>query len=267
MKKSIANERIQYDDMAPDFIELIIGHGVGIYPAKDSEELRGKISIMQEVCIHAMASLAGICADEEGGHIVRTQYYVQALANQLMEDNKFPEVLTPENILLISKSALIHDIGKIGIPDYILMKPTLLTQQEFDIMKTHTSLGYNSILRAEKLFGEQCNPFLNFAKEVVYSHHERWDGTGYPLGLSGEHIPLSARLMALADVYDAITCKRVYKEAFSHEHACYMIRENAGVHFDPCIVEAFLSIKAQFKEISEQYANGHEPVHFSETEI
>lgn len=224
-------------------------------PFNISAELHAKALVMQEICIHAMSSLAGISYDEEGGHIVRTQHYVKALANHLAQTGHFTEVLTPENILLLSRSAMIHDIGKVGIPEYILMKPGLLTQQEFEIMKTHATLGYRSIVQAEKMFGEPCESYLSFAKEIVYSHHERWDGSGYPLGLAGEQIPLSARLMALADVYDALTSKRVYKDSFSHERAEFEIRRNSGKHFDPRIVDAFLTTENQFKEISERYAN------------
>ncbi|RFZ75638.1 HD domain-containing protein [Lacrimispora amygdalina] len=224
-------------------------------PKNLSTELHIKTLAMQEICIHAMSSLAGISYDEEGGHIVRTQHYVRVLADHLAQTGHYTEVLTPENILLISKSAMIHDIGKVGIPEYILMKPALLTQQEFEIMKTHTTLGYQAIVRTEKTFGEPGGSYLRFAKEIVYSHHERWDGSGYPLGLAGERIPLSARLMALADVYDALTSKRVYKDSFSHERACFEIQQNAGKHFDPHVAEAFLATQRQFKEISKRYVN------------
>lgn len=224
-------------------------------PVNISAELHKKALVMQEICIHAMSSLAGISYDEEGGHIVRTQHYVRVLADHLAQTGYYTEVLTPENILLISKSAMIHDIGKVGIPEYILMKPALLTQQEFEIMKTHTTLGYQAIVRTEKMFGEPGDSYLRFAKEIVCSHHERWDGSGYPLGLAGEQIPLSARLMALADVYDALTSKRVYKDSFSHERACFEIQQNAGKHFDPRIADAFLATEKQFKEISKRYAN------------
>lgn len=223
-----------------------------------SGELYAKALVMQEICIHAMSSLASINYNEEGGHILRTQHYVKILADRLVQAGNFTEVLTPENILLISKSAMIHDIGKVGIPEYILMKPALLTQQEFEVMKTHTTLGYQAIVRAEKVFGEPCKSYLSFAKEIVYSHHERWDGSGYPLGLVGERIPLSARLMALADVYDALTSSRVYKDSFSHERACYEIRQSSGGHFDPCIVDAFFATANQFKDTCKRYANGND---------
>lgn len=224
-------------------------------PVKVSMEVYTKTLVMQEICIHAMSSLAGISYGEEGEHIVRTQHYVKVLANRLIQTGHFTDMLTPETISLISKSSMIHDIGKVGIPEYILMKPALLTQQEFEIMKTHTTLGYRAIVRAEKTFEKPCESYLSFAKEIVYSHHERWDGSGYPLGLASERIPLSARLMALADVYDALTSKRVYKDSFSHERACLEIQQNSGKHFDPLIVDAFLTTEKQFKEISERYAN------------
>ncbi|MEM1484943.1 HD domain-containing phosphohydrolase [Oscillospiraceae bacterium PP1C4] len=210
--------------------------------------------VLQDVCIQAMASLAEISYDETGNHIMRTQYYVKALAKRLAERGLYHDVLTSENIMLIAKSALVHDIGKIGIPKYILLKPGILTQQEFEIMKTHTTLGLNAIKAAAKMSDISAS-YLRITKEIVYSHHERWDGTGYPLGLSGEQIPVSARLMALADVYDALTSKRVYKDAYSHEVAAGMIRKNAGTHFDPRVVETFEALESTFKEISECYVS------------
>lgn len=210
---------------------------------------------LQEVFIQAMASLAEVSYDETGNHIIRTQYYVKALAKWLAEQGHFPDILTQENIEFLSKSALVHDIGKVGIPEYIMMKPGVLTQEEFEIMKTHTTLGLAAIERAERLLGSGAMPYSHFAKEIVLSHHERWDGTGYPQGLKGEEIPLSARLMALADVYDALTSKRVYKDAYSHERARCMILKSAGEHFDPLIVEAFENLEGMFMNIANCYAN------------
>ena len=153
---------------------------------------------------------------------------------------------------LIVASAPLHDIGKVGIPDSILLKPASLTHEEFEIMKTHTILARDSIVRAEKLI-DKPETFLTFAKEIAYFHHEKWDGSGYPDGLSGDNIPLSARIMAVADVYDALRSKRVYKVAFSHELAVEVIVKEAGKHFDPDVVAAFIVLQEIFKEIFEKY--------------
>ena len=210
-----------------------------------------ELSIFQDICVLAMASLTEINYDETGGHILRTQYYVQLLAHHLASQGKYPELLTPENIALISKSALIHDIGKVGIPGHILLKPGKLTREEFEIMKEHTRLGREAIEYAERMLGISCKS-LCFAKEIVYAHHEWWDGSGYPLGLVGEEIPLSARLMSLADVYDALISKRVYKHAYTHEMAVEMICQDAGKHFDPQIVQAFLAVEDTMRQIAQE---------------
>ena len=211
-----------------------------------------KISSMQDVFIFAMASLTETRDNETGNHIMRTQMYVQELCHKLSSHEKFKDILTEENISLITKSAPLHDIGKVGIPDSILLKPAALTQQEFDIMKMHTVLGRNAIIAAEKVLG-QPDSFFQFAKELVYSHHECWDGAGYPQGLSGDEIPVSARIMSIADVYDALTSKRVYKSAFPHDIAMGIIRDDSGKHFDPDMVDAFLSLQNTFRLISDQY--------------
>lgn len=211
-----------------------------------------EISLIQEVSVMAMAALAEMRDPETGNHIQRTKLYIKELATRLGRTEKYADVLTPEHISLIVTSAPLHDIGKVGIPDHILLKPGKLTDEEFEVMKTHTTQGRDAVLRAERLMNS-TETFLRFAKEIVYSHHEKWDGTGYPQGLAGETIPLSARLMAVADVYDALTSKRVYKEAMSHEQAVDIIVSDAGRHFDPDIVEIFVKCCHKFQEISEQY--------------
>ncbi len=147
-----------------------------------------------------------------------------------------------------------HDIGKVGIPDRILLKPGRFTPDEFEIMKTHTTLGRDAILHAEKQLGMEVD-FLACAKEIAYGHQEKWDGSGYPLGLAGDSIPLAARLMAVADVYDALISRRVYKEPMSHAEAAAIIEQGKGQHFDPDMVEAFLSIQAEFQAIASRYAD------------
>lgn len=211
-----------------------------------------EVSTIQEVTIMSMAALAEIRDPDTGNHIQRTKFYVRVLANHLSRSEKYAAVLTPETIDLIVTSAPLHDIGKVGIPDYILQKPGKLTAEEYEIMKTHTILGKEAILRAEKLMSSS-ETFLRYAKEIVHYHHERWDGTGYPAHLSGESIPISARLMAVADVYDALTGKRVYKKAIPHEMAVKMITDASGTHFDPDVVRSLVSCQEQFREISERY--------------
>ena len=213
-----------------------------------------EISLIQEVSVMAMAALAEMRDSETGNHIQRTKLYIEELATQLSRTEKYADVLKPENINLIVTSAPLHDIGKVGIPDHILLKPGALTYEEFEVMKTHTTLGREAILRAERLM-DKPETFLRFAKEIVYYHHEKWNGTGYPERIAGEQIPLSARLMAVADVYDALTSKRVYKDAMPHEQAVEIIVGDSGIHFDPDIVKVFVKNKHKFKEIAERYTS------------
>lgn len=207
---------------------------------------------LQDVVVLAMASLGETRDNETGNHLRRTQHYVQALADQLKGHPRFADVLTPDAIRLLFKSAPMHDIGKVGIPDAILLKPGRLTAEEFEVMKTHTTLGYEAIHRAELSLGNDL-PFLRFAKEIALSHQEKWDGSGYPQGLAGNDIPVSARLMALADVYDALISARVYKPAMSHAQARPIILEGRGKHFDPDVVDAFLAVESQFIAIAARF--------------
>jgi putative two-component system response regulator len=213
-----------------------------------------EISLIQEVSIMSMAALAEMRDTDTGNHIQRTKLYIKELATQLSRKKKYFEVLKAEHVDMIVTSAPLHDIGKVGIPDNILLKPGALTREEYEMMKTHTTLGKEAILRAEKLM-DKPETFLRFAKEIVYSHHEKWDGTGYPEGLAGTGIPLSARLMAVADVYDALTSSRVYKDALPHEEAVKIIVQDAGKHFDPDIVEVFIKCNQKFREISGRYSS------------
>jgi putative two-component system response regulator len=212
---------------------------------------------IQDVTILAMASLAETRDSDTGNHIRRTQYYVKELAQQLRHHPKYAAILDDDMIKLLYKSAPLHDIGKVGIPDSILLKPGRFVGNEFEIMKTHTTLGWNAIEYAEKALGAPV-AFLRLAKEIALYHQEKWDGSGYPEGLAGEAIPLSARLMALADVYDALISRRVYKEGMPHEKARVIILEGRGSHFDPDIVDAFLAVEEQFVEIALRYADSDE---------
>ena len=210
----------------------------------------------QDVTIHSLATLAETRDNETGGHILRTQHYVKAIAEKLAQDPKFNQELDKATIDLFFKSAPLHDIGKVGVPDAILLKPGKLTDEEFDIMKTHSELGYVALVKAEEAFEMDHKPnFLAHARDIARTHHEKWNGKGYPKGLTGEEIPLSGRIMAVADVYDALICKRVYKPAFPHEKAVAIITEDRGTHFDPHVVDAFLEIEHAIKDIAARFAD------------
>ncbi|MBT4262915.1 MAG: HD domain-containing protein [Deltaproteobacteria bacterium] len=214
---------------------------------KSTEELQQT----RDITILSLASLAETRDNETGNHIIRTQLYVRALAVHLQEHPDFKDYLSDDIVELLHKSAPLHDIGKVGIPDHILLKPGKLSEDEFEIMKSHTTLGGSSLEIAADRLG--TNSFLNLAREIALTHHERWDGKGYPLGIKGDDIPISGRLMAVADVYDALISKRVYKEAFSHDKACRIITEWQGVNFDPRMVKAFFAIEDQFLEIAGEF--------------
>jgi putative two-component system response regulator len=219
-----------------------------------------QVAELQDVTIRAMASLAETRDNETGNHIRRTQHYVEALARKLQNHPRFAEDLSEAAIAMIFKSAPLHDIGKVGIPDRILLKPGALTPEEFEVMKTHTTLGLEAILAAER-GTTQDNPFFRYAKEITYSHQEKWDGSGYPLGLVGNTIPLSARLMAVADVYDALISVRVYKPAYSHDQAVQIIQDGRGSHFDPDMVDAFVTLSEEFRRIALRFADGEPALH------
>jgi putative two-component system response regulator len=224
------------------------------YLAAEVARRTKQISIVQDVTIMAMASLAETRDQETGNHIRRTQHYVRLLALELRKQPKFAAVLDDATIELLFKSAPLHDIGKVGIPDAILLKPGKLTPEEFEVMKTHTKFGRDAIVAAEALLDEPVS-FLEYAREIAYSHQEKWDGTGYPEGLAGERIPLSARLMAVADFYDALISRRVYKPSFPHDKAVEIIREGRGKHFDPDVVDGFLAIQEACRAIAARYAD------------
>ncbi|UCO95847.1 two-component system response regulator [Metapseudomonas lalkuanensis] len=224
------------------------------YLEKEVQRRTAEVMAIQDVTIQAMTSLAETRDNETGNHIRRTQHYVELLAELLRDHPRFRHFLNDETIQLLFKSAPLHDIGKIGIPDYILLKPGRLTPEEFEIMKTHTTRGRDAIQHAEDQLGISVG-FLRLAKEIAYSHQEKWDGSGYPEGLAADDIPISARLMAVADVYDALISRRVYKVGMSHEQAVEIIRQGRGAHFDPDICDAFLGCHGQFRAIAERYAD------------
>lgn len=207
---------------------------------------------IQTVSIRALAHLAEIRDPETGNHIHRTQNYVRALARRLRDHPRFADFLTERNIELLVKSAPLHDIGKVGVPDQILLKPGPLSAAEWEIMKTHAKLGSDAIELAE---GDADQPvaFLTLAKEITHWHHEKWDGSGYPDGLAGDAIPVAARLMALADVFDALTTRRPYKKAMDFAQAREIIVAGSGSHFDPDMTHAFVNIFDECVAIAQQY--------------
>jgi putative two-component system response regulator len=213
-----------------------------------------ELAKVQDATIAAMAALAETRDDETGNHIYRTQRYVRALAKALQHHPRFEYELSEESIELLFKSAPLHDIGKVSVPDHILKKAGPLTAEEFEEVKQHTTKGGDAIRSVEAHLGESSD-FLRFAREIAYSHQEYWDGSGYPDGLAGDEIPISARLMAVADVYDALISRRRYKAPFSHETAVTMMEQGRGSHFDPDMLDAFLQIQTDFYEISQQFAD------------
>jgi putative two-component system response regulator len=233
--------------------------------AADKERLRGdelerevrerteSLSALQEATIIAMSSLAEARDNETGNHIRRTQHYVRALASQLRDHPRFSAYLTARQIEVLYKSSPLHDIGKVGIPDHILLKPGRLTADEFEIMKTHTTLGYGALKSAAEHTSGHSGAFLECAAEIALSHQEKWDGSGYPQGLQGKAIPISGRLMAVADVYDALVSRRVYKPPMPHDQAVTIILEGSGSHFDPDIVSAFKAIVGEFAAIATRF--------------
>lgn len=212
-----------------------------------------ELKLTRDATILSLASLAETRDNETGNHILRTQRYVKVLAEYLSADGAFAALLDEETISLLFKSAPLHDIGKVGIPDNILLKPGKLTEEEFKIMRRHPFLGSEALRAAEEHLGSTS--FLNLAREISLTHHEKWDGSGYPKGLKGDDIPLSGRLMAVADVYDALISKRVYKPAFTHEKAREIILDGRGSGFDPRLVDAFLAEEETFKQIAREFSD------------
>lgn len=210
--------------------------------------------LIQDVTIHALARLAEIRDNETGNHILRTQAYVRALARRLQRHPRFADRIDDHLVELLAKSAPLHDIGKVGIPDRVLLKPGKLDAAEWAIMKTHAQLGAEALEHAESDVAHPME-FLQCAKQIARSHHERWDGSGYPDSLAGEAIPLPARLMALADVYDALISQRAYKPPFTHDKALAMIVAERGRHFDPDVVDAFIDCQAAFQETARRFAD------------
>jgi putative two-component system response regulator len=211
------------------------------------------LALTQAVTIESLATLAEYRDPETGGHIKRTQNYVKALAVHLKDHPRFRDELNNETIELLYLSAPLHDVGKVAVPDSILLKAGQLTDEEFAEMKKHTQYGHDALRITERKLGKDT--FLHYATEIAFSHQEKWDGSGYPRGLKGEDIPICGRLMALADVYDALISKRVYKPPFPHEKAVKIIKEGRESHFDPDVVDAFVELENTFRNIALTYAD------------
>lgn len=220
-----------------------------------------QLTAMQDVTILAMASLSETRDTETGNHLRRTQNYVRLLAQHMRYQPAYADYLSEEVVNILYRCAPLHDIGKVGIPDRILLKPGRYTDEEYTLMKRHPILGRDALANAQRLASGTAEhldgpaDFFEIAKELVYSHHEKWDGTGYPQGLKGWDIPVSARLMSIADVYDALISPRVYKRAMTHAEASEIIVQGSGVFFDPEMVAAFLQLGTEFKAIALRYAD------------
>ncbi|MFZ2225304.1 MAG: CHASE2 domain-containing protein [Candidatus Deferrimicrobium sp.] len=217
-----------------------------------------KLALTQDAIIQSLAALTETRHHETGGHIQRTRHYIRVLAGRLQSRPGFRNQLDDATVDLLFRLAPLHDIGKVGVRDQILLKPGRLTPEEYEEMKLHTVYGSETIRLAKRMMGEDA--FFQIADDLVLNHHERWDGSGYPNGLRGGSIPLPGRLMAVADAYDAIISPRIYKPAQSHEEAVRIMSGKRGTYFDPDVVDAFLEVIEQFREIAARYAGaGVEP--------
>jgi putative two-component system response regulator len=214
-------------------------------------EQREEVAASQLATIFALAKLAETRDNDTGHHIERVQIFSKVLGEQLHKMKLHPKQRHPAFIDNLYQTAALHDIGKVGIPDAILLKPGKLSEDEFITMKKHCELGASTLVAVQKQFPD--NHFLRMGVEVARSHHEKWDGSGYPDGLEGQRIPLSARIVALADFYDAMTSERCYRKAFDHEYTRRMIQEGSGSHFDPDIAGAFVSNEDRFRKIRKSF--------------
>lgn len=211
-----------------------------------------KMNLAQEAIIFGLARLAEHRDQTTGYHLERIRSYSKVLAEKLMELDEFSAIIDESFIQMLVRTAPLHDIGKVGIPDYILLKNNKLTEPEYETMKSHTTIGYQILNSILKQYGKM--EFLNMGIDITYSHHEKWDGTGYPRGLKEKEIPLSAQIVAIADVYDALTTERAYKPAYSHLHSLQILNDERGKHFSPQILDVFLQITDQFDQIRTQFS-------------
>lgn len=238
---------------------LVVALGAGLKNWIEERQLKKRAHELlgtQNAMIMSLAALAECHDIETGKHLLRTQAYVGFLADHLKDHPKFKAELTPSVISTMEKMAPLHDVGKVGIPDSILLKPGSLSEEEFKLIKKHTFLGEHVMKVAENELGP--NPFLDMAKQITGGHHEKYDGSGYPRGLKGDEIPLAARIMAVADVYDALTTDRPYKKAYSHEKAVEIMLDGRGTHFDPDVLDALIRDQDAFKNVATSMADSVE---------
>ena len=212
-----------------------------------------EVDLLRETTLFVMVALAEFRDSDTGNHVKRTQEYVRVLAQWLVDQGLAPPELDASQVDALAKAAPLHDIGKVAIPDAVLLKPGPLTADEWVLMRTHTTQGADLLQRAAHRLGDRAGSMLQFGMQIARHHHERWDGTGYPDGLAGEAIPIAARLMAVADVYDALISRRPYKAAMSHEAAMAWIEEQSGSHFDPTLVRAIHAVQSQLGAIAQQW--------------
>jgi putative two-component system response regulator len=219
---------------------------------KEQDQRMQELAAMVDAGLWALATLAETRNVDNSLHLQRMQHYVGTLARRLQQHPRFAAELADGQSGLLALAAPLHDIGKVRIPDAILLKPGRLTPAEFTLMKRHTEFGRDAIIGIEQRIGGS-NTFLRFAREITYSHQEKYDGSGYPLGLAGDAIPVAARMVAVADVYDSLISQRVYRPAFTHETSIELIRQGSGEHFDPDVVDAMLACEEEFMDIARRY--------------
>ena len=239
-KKDLLDNQVMLQDYANNLADLV-------------QEKTEEVLELQNAVLAAVADLAEFRDKSTGEHINRTKHFFRRLLNQLIDDNVYTDEVSVWDVDLLLQSAQLHDVGKIAISDLILNKPGILTKEEFEIMKTHVALGVDVIERVIK--NTRKHAFLDQALVITETHHEKWDGTGYPKGLKGYDIPLQGRLMAIVDVYDALISDRPYKKAFPHDVAKKIMLESSGTHFDPVLVEAFVRAENEFVNLAQEQAS------------
>jgi response regulator RpfG family c-di-GMP phosphodiesterase len=250
----LASRRLFVSPLAPT-VGVLITHAIMTLARFTVERSRAtrashEKTAAQRLMVQALLSLTEVRDAETGRHSLRTQQYARLLADALSTHPRFRDYLTSERIELLSRLAPLHDIGKVGIPDRVLNKPGPLTPDELAEMRRHPELGREVIIRAESRVGVRDEATLEMAKDIVYTHHERWDGTGYPRGLRGNEIPVEGRIMAVVDVYDAAHARSLYRAPLPHEDTVKLIAKGRETHFDPDVVDAFLRVSKSFEEVS-----------------
>jgi putative two-component system response regulator len=238
-KKRLRDQEVHYHKQIEEYNALL--------ESRVREQVR-EISASQLAIIYGMAKMAEFRDLETGRHLDRVRAYCDVLMKELINQGKYQKMLTPTYIENVNNASPLHDIGKVGIPDQILLKPAKLTSQEFEIIKSHTLIGGDILRAVDREY--PGNSFIRVGIEIAETHHEKWNGEGYPNRLAGENIPLSGRIVAIADVYDALISKRVYKSSFTHEESCVIIIGGRDTHFDPVIIDCFAARQKDFEKIA-----------------